>query len=69
MGTVLSEISVKEGTENLAAIYINNGETDEKMQISFRSNMKYEHRGLCEIIAKHFGGGGHKTAASCTIDR
>ena len=56
--------------ENIAAIFI----TSEKnrkgmMKISFRSNKKYPHKGLCEKIAKHFRGGGHKTAASCYVKR
>ena len=39
------------------------------MAVSFRSNKKYPHKGLCEKIAKYFNGGGHKTAASCFVDR
>ena len=52
--------------ENLAGIIVM--VKGSRNRISFRSNKKYPHKGLCEKICSHFKGGGHKTAASCNIN-
>lgn len=67
------EASTDETVGNLPNTYLNCGykvasilkEKDDGIHCSFRSKFEYD----CSIIASKFGGGGHKNAAGCLIEK
>lgn len=59
MSEVGHELANQSGTYGLV-YYI---DSDNKVKVSFRSNGEYD----VSVLAKHFGGGGHRNAAGCEI--